>query len=325
VEQRPLGGSGLQISRIGLGTAQFGGDRWLNTWGPQEDDVSIATIRRAVEAGINWLDTAPIYGYGHSEEVVGRALQQLPPVDRPLVFTKCGLEWIPGSIGPSRRRLTALAVRQEVESSLRRLGVERIDLYQVHYPPEEETSSLPEAWAEMGALVEEGKVAAIGVCNAGVAELEVCAAVRHVDSVQSPFSLLRPQGRVDVVPWAATHGSGFIGYRALESGLLTEGFTRERARELPPTDWRSRDPDFQDPRLERNLAIRDALIPIARKLESSVSATAAAWALGCPGVTGVIIGARHPAQIAGWNQAAGLRLEPGDRTRLDDLSGRTVA
>jgi aryl-alcohol dehydrogenase-like predicted oxidoreductase len=225
IERRRLGSSELLISPIGLGTAQFGGAGWLNTWGPPDDRTSIATIRQAVASGINWLDTAPIYGQGHAEKVIGRALQEMAVGERPLVFTKCGLEWAPRQVGPSKRRLTPASVRAEVELSLSRLAVDRIDLYQVHYPPEEEAASLPDAWGEMALLVEEGKVAAVGLCNAGVSDLDLCHRIRPVDSVQSPLSLLRQAADAEMLPWVKQNGSGFIGYRALESGLLTSRAT----------------------------------------------------------------------------------------------------
>lgn len=300
----------MDVSVVGLGTAPFGGTDWSNTWGPQDDRVSIATIHRAVELGINWLDTAPVYGQGHSEEVVGRALRQLPSYERPLVFTKCGLQWADGIVGASRRTLSPARVRQELQASLRRLGLERIDLFQIHYPPVDDSASLEECWAEMAALVADGYVRSIGVCNFKVDELERCEVVRHVDSDQARLSLLKPEVRTDVIPWCRDHGSGVLTYRALASGLLTDSFTVTRAKHLQPSDWRARDLDFQSPNLESNLAVRDALKQIAGRQNASVAEVAVAWALACKGVTGVIVGAKSPDQIDGWVGAGRLFVEP---------------
>jgi aryl-alcohol dehydrogenase-like predicted oxidoreductase len=310
LEYRRLGESDVEVSAVGLGTAPFGGTDWSNTWGPQDDRVSIATIHRAVELGINWLDTAPIYGQGHAEEVVGRALRELPASERPLVFTKCGLQWAEGTVGASRRTLSPARVRQELQSSLRRLGLERIDLYQIHYPPAHDSAPLEECWAELAALVAEGYVRSIGVCNFTVQELERCEVVRHVDSDQVPFSLLKPEVRADLIPWCRDHGSGVLAYRALASGLLTDAFSLARARQLEPSDWRVRDLEFQSPALESNLAVRDALKRIAGRLNASVAEVAVAWALACTGVSGVIVGAKSPGQVDGWVEAGSLRVEP---------------
>jgi aryl-alcohol dehydrogenase-like predicted oxidoreductase len=259
-----------------------------------------------------------VYGLGHSEEVVGRALRELPNSERPLVFTKCGLLSDPASPGDGLRRdLTPASLRRELEASLRRLGVEQIDLYQIHWPDNKTGTPIEDTWGEMARFVDQGKVRAIGVSNFDVALLESCEAVRHVDSVQPPFSLIERDAGRDIIPWAAAHGSGVLVYSPLQSGILTDGFSRERAQGLSPDDWRRRSEHFKEPQLSQNLALRDALRPIARRHDTSVSAVAIAWATSFPGVTGAIVGARSPAQVDGWLAGASLVLTPADRAEID--------
>src|SRR5437870_9120400 len=268
-------------------------------------------MRHAVELGINWVDTAAVYGLGHSEELVGRLLRELRPGERPLVFTKCGLVWDEEDpMAEPRRVLTSVSIRREIEASLRRLGVERIDLYQFHWPDETGTP-VEDSWETMVRLVEEGKVRAAGVSNFDVELLARCEAIRHVDSLQPPFSLIRREAAEREIPWCAEHATGVIVYSPMQSGLLTDGFTAARVAALPPDDWRRRSPEFQQPRLGRNLALRDALQPIARRHDTTVSAVAVAWTLAWPGVTGAIVGARTPAQVDGWIDAATLELTAG--------------
>src|SRR5437879_4550579 len=220
-------------------------------------------MRHAVECGINWIDTAAVYGLGHSEELVGRLLRELPPRERPLVFTKCGLVWDDRNpMKEARRVLAAESIRQEVEASLRRLGVERIDLYQFHWPDETGTP-IEDSWQAMVRLVEAGKVRAAGVSNFDVALLERAEAIRHVDSLQPPFSLIRRDSGADVIPWAAAHGTGVIVYSPMQSGILTDTFSAERLATMADDDWRRRSEPFLEPNLSRNLALRDALRPIA--------------------------------------------------------------
>jgi aryl-alcohol dehydrogenase-like predicted oxidoreductase len=322
---RQLGRSDLHLSTVGFGAWAIGGGGWAFGWGPQDDSASIASIRHALERGVNWIDTAAVYGLGHSEEVVRRALEGIPAADRPYLFTKCGMVWDERNPEAQPRQvLQPASIRAECEASLRRLGVERIDLYQFHWPDQTGTP-VEESWRTMAALVDEGKVAAIGVSNFDIALLERCEAVRHVDSLQPPFSLIRRQAAESEIPWCASHRTGVIGYSPLQSGILTESFSLARVQSLPPDDWRRRSSEFKSPRVRRNLALRDALRPVAQRHGTTVSAVAIAWTLAWPGVTGAIVGARSPEQVDGWIGAAALELSLDD---LDDIAkaiGRTGA
>ncbi len=307
---RLLGTSGLEITTVGFGAWAIGGGGWAFGWGPQDDADSLATMRHALELGINWIDTAAVYGLGHSEEVVGRLLRDLPQRDRPLVFTKCGLVWDERDrMAEARRVLRPDSIRTECEASLRRLGIERIDLYQFHWP-DETGIAVEDSWEAMGRLVEQGKVRAAGVSNFDVVLLERCETIRHVDSLQPPFSLIRRDAAEREIPWCAEHETGVIVYSPMQSGILTDGFTAARVAALAADDWRRRSPQFQQPNLGKNLALRDALKPIARRHGTTVSAVAVAWTLAWPGVTGAIVGARTPAQVDGWIGAATLTLTP---------------
>jgi len=307
----------LQITIVGFGSWAVGGGGWAYGWGPQDDEESLATLRHALELGVNWIDTAAVYGLGHSEEVVGRVLREIPKAERPLVFTKCGLVWNDAQrMREPRRILAPDSVRRECEASLRRLGIECIDLYQFHWPDESGTP-VEDSWAAMVQLVKEGKVRAIGVSNFDVELLARCEAIRHVDSLQPPFSLINRAAAETQIPWCASHGTGVICYSPMQSGLLTDSFTTDRLASLAGDDWRRRAPEFQHPRLRRNLLLRDALVPIAKRHETSVSAIAIAWTLAWPGVTGAIVGARSPAQVDGWIGAASIALTPRD---LDDIT-----
>jgi aryl-alcohol dehydrogenase-like predicted oxidoreductase len=321
IPTRPLGSSGVQITTVGFGAWAIGGGGWAFGWGPQDDAASLATIRHALELGINWIDTAAVYGLGHSEEVVGELLRSLPVSERPLVFTKCGLIWDDRDrMAAPRRVLRPESIRKECEASLRRLGIEHIDLYQFHWSDETGTP-VEDSWAEMGRLVEEGKVRQIGVSNFDVTLLPRCEAVRHVDSLQPPFSLIRRGAAEREIPWCAEHKTGVICYSPMQSGLLTERFTTNRITAMAADDWRLRSPEYQEPNLGRNLALRDALRPIAQRHGATVSAIAIAWTLAWPGVTGAIVGARTPEQVDGWIGAASVALTAAD---LDEIS-RAVA
>jgi aryl-alcohol dehydrogenase-like predicted oxidoreductase len=322
---RPLGSGGLEITSLGFGAWAAGGGGWSFGWGPQDDEDSIAAIHHAVRAGVNWIDTAAVYGLGHSEEVVGRALAGLPAADRPLVFTKCGLQWDEKNpMVQSKRVLRPQSIRRECEASLRRLAVERIDLYQFHWPDESGTA-VEDSWGEMARLVDEGKVRAAGLSNFRVPLLERCEAVRHVDSLQPPFSLVRREAAEAEIPWCAAHRTGVIVYSPMQSGLLTDGFTEQRMAALASDDWRRRAPEFQPPRLARNLALRDALRPIAARRRVTVGAIAVAWTLAWPGVSGAIVGARSPEQVDGWIGAADLRLDEDELDAIAEAVRRTGA
>lgn len=309
---RPFGTSGLEITTVGFGAWAAGGGGWAFGWGPQDDDDSVAAMRHAVERGVNWIDTAAVYGLGHSEEVVGRLLRELPRDRHPLVFTKGGLAWDERDrTAPPRRDLRPESIRRECEASLRRLGVERIDLYQFHWPDETGTP-VEESWAEMMRLQDEGKVRAIGVSNFDVALLDRCEALRHVDSLQPPFSLVRRDVARGELPWCAAHGTGVIVYSPMQSGILTDRFSAERVARMADDDWRRGNAEFRSPRLERNVALRDALRPIAEKHGASVASVAVAWTIAWPGVTAAIVGARTPEQVDGWIGAADVRLDAED-------------
>jgi aryl-alcohol dehydrogenase-like predicted oxidoreductase len=323
--KRKLGSSGLEITVVGLGAWAIGGGGWAFGWGPQDDAASLAAMRHAIDIGINWIDTAAAYGLGHSEELVGRFLRELPASDRPLVFTKCGLIWDESDrMAQPRRTLRPDSIRAECEASLRRLSVERIDLYQFHWPDAIGTP-VENSWGEMARLMGEGKIRAAGVSNFDVDLLERCEALRHVDSLQPPFSLIRREAAEKRIPWCAERNTGVICYSPMQSGLLTDSFSSGRVAKLAAEDWRRRGPEFQEPRLGRNLALRDALRPLARSRHTTVSGIAIAWDLAWPGVSGAIVGARSPEQIDGWIDAATLELSPDDLETIASALARTKA
>ena len=313
---RPLGTSGVNITVVGFGAWAAGGGGWAYSWGPQDDGQSIAAMRRAIARGINWIDTAAVYGLGHSEEVVGQFLRELPAAERPLVFTKGGLQWDARdrSLTPIRS-LRPERIAEECDESLRRLGVERIDLFQFHWP-DETGVPVEESWAAMAKLVDAGKVRLAGLSNFSPPLLDRCEPIRHVDSLQIPYSLIRRDVADRGVPWAAAHGTGVICYSPMQAGILTESFSTSRVAALTPDDWRRKSPEFQEPKLSANLALRDALRPIARRHGTTVSAIAVAWTLTTPGVTGAIVGARSAEQVDGWIDAGGVMLTESDLAEI---------
>jgi aryl-alcohol dehydrogenase-like predicted oxidoreductase len=323
---RPLGSSGFHITTVGFGSWAIGGGGWAFGWGPQDDAESVATMRHAIELGVNWIDTAAVYGLGHSEEVVGKLLRELPSSsNRPLIFTKCGLTWDANNpMQAAKRILKPETIRQECEASLRRLGVERIELYQFHWPDETGTP-VEDSWAAMAKLVDEGKVRAIGVSNFNVDLLERCEAIRHVDSLQPPFSMINRAAAEKLLSWCKTQNTGVICYSPMQSGILTDGFTVDRVAKMADDDWRRRGREFQQPNLSRNVALRDALRPIATRYGVSVASIAIAWTLGWPGVSGAIVGARTPAQVDGWIQAASLQLAQSDLSEIAAAIEKTEA
>lgn len=322
---RPLGTSGLQITQVGFGAWAIGGGGWAYGWGSQDDAASIAAIKHAVASGINWVDTAAVYGLGHSEEVVGRAIREIPAAERPFVFTKGGQVTDPSQpFAEPQRNLRPESIRKEVEASLRRLGVDRIDLYQFHWPDAIGTP-IEESWGEMARLIDEGKVRAGGVSNFNVGLLWRAERVRHVDSLQPPFSLIHRQSGADVIPWSAAHGTGVIVYSPMQSGILTDNFSRERVVRMAEDDWRPRNAEFQEPLLSRNIALRDALRPIAARHGVSVAAVAVGWTLSWPGVSGAIVGARSPEQVDGWIAAGNLTLDVADLAEITAAIERTQA
>lgn len=309
---RPLGRTGMAITRVGFGAWAIGGPDWAVGWGTQNDSDSIQAIRHALELGINWIDTAAIYGLGHSEEIVRRALADAPDGERPYIFTKCGLVWDDEDRKAPPRRVGAPAsIRREVEASLQRLGVERIDLYQMHWPAGDGTP-LEEYWQTLLDLKSEGKVRAVGLSNHNAAQLAAAERIGHVDTLQPPFSAISRSAAEAELPWCDEHGTGVIVYSPMQSGLLTGRFNARRAKALPADDWRSRNPEYQGEKLARNLALAEALRPIAERHGTTVPAVAIAWTLAWPGVTSAIVGARSPAQVDGWIDAATLVLDDAD-------------
>ncbi|MBZ8131920.1 aldo/keto reductase [Afifella sp. IM 167] len=319
---RPFGRTDMEITRVGFGAWAIGGPDWAVGWGAQDDSESVAAIRHAVERGINWIDTAAIYGLGHSEEVVRKALAEIPQAERPYVFTKCGLTWDEENPKAMPQRIgAAKSIRGEVEASLKRLGVERIDLYQMHWPAEDGTP-VEEYWQTLLDLKAEGKVRAVGLSNHNAAQLETAEKLGHVDTLQPPFSAIKREVAAAELPWCEAHGTGVIVYSPMQSGLLTGRFSRERAEKLPSDDWRSRAAEFTGENLDRNLKLARALEPIAERHSTSVPAVAVAWTLAWPAVTGAIVGARNPGQVDGWLDAATLELSPAD---IAEIAGAIVA
>ncbi len=314
---RPLGQTGYDITRVGIGAWAMGG----NMWGPQDDADSDAAIRHAVDLGINWIDTAAAYGVGHSEEVIGQTLKALPADRRPLVFTKGGV--IRDANGQNPRRLAnAESLRAELENSLRRLQVEVIDLYQIHWPADD--VPLEDYWATMLELKKEGKVRHVGMSNHNAEQLARAEAMGHVETLQPPFSMIKRETAESILPWCAAHGTGTICYSPMQAGLLTGSFTRERAAALTEIDWRRPNPEFSTI-LDRNLALADALKPIAAARGVSMSTLALAWVLAWPGLTAAIVGARSPAQVDGWIEAATFELTPADMAEIAAAIEKTGA
>jgi aryl-alcohol dehydrogenase-like predicted oxidoreductase len=307
----------MVLSRVGLGTWAQGGGGWVFGWGPQDDRESEGAIRAAVEAGINWIDTAPAYGHGHAEEVVGRVTAGMSDADRPYVFTKLGRRWDPADpMAPLRTELTADSIQREVEDSLRRLRAERIDLLQVHWPPADGTPA-HEYWGAVVRLREQGKIRAAGVSNHSVSQLEAAEQVGHIDSLQPPFSMIRRDAAAAEIPWCCAHQAGVIVYSPLQAGLLSGAMTPGRVAAMPADDWRARNAEFTGDRLARNLALAERLRPVAERHGTTQAAVAIAWVLAWPGVTGAIVGARRPEQLQDWMTAGALRLDDAD---LDELA-----
>jgi aryl-alcohol dehydrogenase-like predicted oxidoreductase len=306
----------MSLTRVGFGAWAIGGGGWAYAWGSQDDAESIAAIREAVESGVNWIDTAAVYGLGHSEEMVAAALADIPEADRPYVFTKGGLVWDPADRSAAPRRAGARAsLRAEVEASLRRLRVDRIDLYQMHWPADDGTP-IQEYWQTFADLKSEGKVRAIGLSNHDLRQLEAAEGIANVDAIQPPFSLIHRDAADDVLPWAGEHQAGVIVYSPMASGLLSGAFTADRAATLDPGDWRRGHPDFTEPALSANLALAHALGPVAERHGVSQAAIAVAWTLSFPAVTGAIVGARSPEQVSGWLPAANMELTDGDLAEI---------
>lgn len=312
MKKRKLGNSDLEITPIGFGAWAVGGD-WLYGWGAQDDADSIAAIHRALELGVNWIDTAAIYGLGHSEEVVARALASWSG-PRPFIFTKCGMVWDENrNIDYSLR---ADSVRRECDASLRRLGVDRIDLYQIHWSSDDLNETL-EGWSTMAELQKEGKLRSIGVSNFSLEELRAAQAIAPITSLQPPYNLIKREVETEILPWCLQNGVGSVAYSPMASGLLTGAMTRERAAALPAADWRARNPEFQEPKLSKNLALVERLKSVGARHGRSPGETAIAWVLRNEAVTGAIVGARSARQVDGIVGAADFRLTPDEIAEIE--------
>lgn len=307
-----LGNSDLQLTPIGYGAWAIGGGNWEFAWGAQDDDESLQTIERALDSGINWIDTAAIYGLGHSEEIVGRALKGR--ADKPLVFTKCSMRW--HADRSIYRSLNAKSLQQELENSLRRLGVDVIDLYQIHWPNPE--AEIEEGWETLARFQEEGKVRYIGVSNFSVAQMKRAQAIAPITSLQPPYSLLKRDIESDILPFCREHNIGVINYSPMVSGLLTGKMTAERVRNLPDDDWRKQNHNFQSPKLERNLALVELLRAIGQEHGVDPGVVAVAWTLRHPAITAAIVGARRPDQVDGVLPAATFRLGDAEAAQIEE-------
>jgi aryl-alcohol dehydrogenase-like predicted oxidoreductase len=322
METRRLGNSDLNITPVGYGAWAIGGGGWQWGWGEQDDKDSIAAIHRALEMGVNWIDTAAVYGLGHSEEVVARALKTWPGA-KPYVFTKCGLRW--DAQGNIQKILHADSICREVEDSLRRLEVEVIDLYQIHWPPEPDSPELEEGWSILAALQRQGKVRCIGVSNFDVKQMRRAHSIAPITSLQPPYSLINRGAENDILPYCLREGIGVIAYSPMASGLLAGAMTRERITKLARDDWRKSDPEFNEPKLSRNLALVEQLREIAKRYSRTPGEVAIAWTLRTPAVTGAIVGARNTAQADGVMRAGEFRLTENEVNEIEDFFEQTAA
>jgi aryl-alcohol dehydrogenase-like predicted oxidoreductase len=316
---RVLGKSDLHLTPIGYGAWAIGGGNWEFAWGAQDDDESLRTIERALDSGLNWIDTAAIYGLGHSEEIVGRALKNR--THKPLVFTKCSMRW--HADRNIYRSLSAKSLQQEIENSLRRLGVDTIDLYQIHWPDPE--GEIEEGWETLARFQEEGKVRYIGVSNFSVAQMKRAQAIAPITSLQPPYSLLRRDIESEILPFCLEKNIGVINYSPMVSGLLTGKMTAERVKNLPEDDWRKRSSNFQSPKLERNLELVDLLRAIGQEHGVEPGVVAVAWTLRHPAITAAIVGARRPDQVDGILPAATFRLTDAEAARVEKWLGANPA
>ena len=314
-EATELGATGMEITRIGFGAWAIGGGGWEFAWGHQEDDESVQAIQHAIELGVNWIDTAAAYGFGHSEDVVGRALQGLPADARPYIFTKCSL--LEGAGRTVRHSLKRDSVLAEAEASLRRLQVDAIDLYQIHWPNPE--ADIEEGWAALAELKDQGLVRHIGVSNFDVEQLRRVAEIAPVETLQPPYSLVSREIESELLPYAERERIGVIAYSPMGSGLLSGGMTRERISDFPEDDWRKRHPNFNEPRLSAHLALVERLRGVAERYDTVPGAVAVAWVLANSAVDSAIVGFRRPDQVDPIMPAAGLHLTAED---IAEIEGR---
>jgi len=308
---RTLGNSDLQLTPIGFGAWAIGGGNWEFAWGPQDDNESIRAIHRALDLGINWIDTAAIYGLGHSEEIVARALKSTS--QKPLVFTKCSMRWHPDRT--IYRSLKAESLAEEVENSLRRLGVETIDLYQVHWP--DPVDQIEEGWEALARFKEQGKIRWIGVSNFNVEQMKRVEKIAPITSLQPPYSMLRRAIEAEILPFAQANHIGVINYSPMVSGLLTGKMTAERVASLPADDWRRRAIEFNEPRLSRNLKLVELLREIGSGHNVSPGVVAVAWTLHHPAITAAIVGGRSAEQVEGVAPALEFRLSDEEYARIN--------
>jgi aryl-alcohol dehydrogenase-like predicted oxidoreductase len=311
MQKKRLGNSDMELTPIGVGAWAIGGSGWAFAWGPQDDNESISAIRAALDGGLNWIDTAAVYGLGHSEEVVARALEGRS--NRPYVFTKCERNWDENR--QIYKSLKADSVRRECEASLRRLKVDTIDLYQIHWPEPDE--DVEEGWGALAKLKEEGKVRYIGLSNFSVAQMERCRRIAPITSLQPPYSAISPEVETEILPYCQQHNIGVIVYSPMKSGLLTGKMTKERVAGFPQDDFRKRAPAFQEPQLSRNLELAELMRRIGQRHGRSGGEVAIAWTLRHPAVTAAIVGMRSAEQASGVLGALEFRLS-GDETREID-------
>jgi len=297
METKQLGNTDMKITRIGFGAWAIGGGNWAYGWGPQDDSEAISAIKRAVEVGMNWIDTAAVYGLGHSEELVGKAIKGMS--NKPYIFTKCGLVWDENR--KTGQNLKAGSIRNECENSLRRMDVDVIDLYQVHWPVEDD---IEEAWEMMAQLKAEGKVRWIGVSNYNIEQMKKCQAIAPVSSLQPPYSLINREYEKEILPWCLDENIGVIVYSPMGSGLLTGTMTRERIEAMPADDWRRKSSYFNEPMLSKNLALAEKLKEVGKMHGYSAGEVAIAWTLKNPAVTAAIVGGRSAKQVDGICRAA---------------------
>ena len=313
-ETRQLGNSDLHLTPIGYGAWAIGGGNWEFAWGAQDDDESVKTIERALDSGINWIDTAAIYGLGHSEEVVAKALKNSP--HKPYVFTKCSMRWFPDR--QIYRSLKAGSLQEEIENSLRRLRIDTIDLYQIHWPnPEDE---IEEGWETLARFQEEGKVRYIGVSNFNVEQMKRVQKIAPITSLQPPYSLLNRKIEDEILPFCLENHIGVINYSPMVSGLLTGKMTAERIKGLPEDDWRKRSANFIEPKLSKNLELVELLREIGKAHNVEPGVVAIAWTLRHPAITAAIVGARRPDQVDGVLPAATFRLSEQEIAKIEEFS-----
>ncbi|HTW63540.1 MAG TPA: aldo/keto reductase [Bryobacteraceae bacterium] len=319
MQKRRLGTSDLEITPIGVGAWAMGGGGWQFAWGAQDDRESVAAIHAALDKGMNWIDTAAIYGLGHSEEVVARALEGRS--DKPLVFTKCGIVW--DERREPIRTIEPESIRKEVEQSLQRLKLDVIDLYQIHRP--EPDHLIEAAWTMLVKLKEQGKVRHIGVSNFNVKQMQRAQAIAPITSLQPPYSIISPEIEKEILPYTLANNIGVIAYSPMKSGLLTGAMTRERIAAMPADDYRQRTPNFQEPLLTRNLELADLLGQIGRRHGRTTGEVAIAWTLRHPAVTGAIVGLRSAKQVDGVIGAADFRLTTGEIAEIERFRAATAA